>query len=211
MKGLLHSKYFKTNLKKWLFMYVGVMLLFTTVVTYSKYISRVDIKDEARATRFNVVLYESNKDGINCSLNEEACEKYKFRPDKEFSYFFTLDKSEIEVKTKLVITLETIAKDAKGKDMFKMTSIKNLTTNEEITYVGTNADDDNETNNLINDYKNNIYLIIDPTEEEKVITYEVKLKYNDELKRSTSFKDSEGRNIFYNTVKLSYSAVQKIN
>ena len=41
MKGLLHSKRFKENLYRWLFMYVGVIALLTTVITYSKYVTQL--------------------------------------------------------------------------------------------------------------------------------------------------------------------------
>ena len=40
MKELLHSKVFKQKLRKWLMMYCGVMFVFTTVVTYSRYITQ---------------------------------------------------------------------------------------------------------------------------------------------------------------------------
>ena len=57
MKGLLQSKRFKKNLGKWVFMYVICMGIFTTVITYSKYISNMlDDDDSARVSKFNVGL-----------------------------------------------------------------------------------------------------------------------------------------------------------
>ena len=56
MKGLLQSKIFRKNLKKWLCMYVGALLLLTTVVTYSKYISKYNVDDDARITKFDVTV-----------------------------------------------------------------------------------------------------------------------------------------------------------
>lgn len=41
MKKLLQNKKFRTNLYKWFSMYICVMAIFTTVVTYSKYISNM--------------------------------------------------------------------------------------------------------------------------------------------------------------------------
>ena len=54
MKGLLRSKRFRHNLYKWVTMYVGVMLLFTVVVTYSRYMSSLEGSDQAKVARFEV-------------------------------------------------------------------------------------------------------------------------------------------------------------
>ncbi len=105
MKGLLQSKKFKKSLGKWLFMYVICMGLFTTVITYSKYISSMlDDDSTARVSKFNVALKY-------CA--DEKCEKEettpfdpkKYRPYEELVYYFSVDKSQIEVNAELLLTI----------------------------------------------------------------------------------------------------------
>lgn len=104
MKGLLHSKRFRANLRKWLFMYVGVMVLLTSVITYSKFISNLNMSDEARVTRFNMKI-----DFVNCSakIGTNLCKYDALNPDiasKGTSYEFTVDPSELEVNTDVTVT-----------------------------------------------------------------------------------------------------------
>ena len=121
MKGLLHSKRFRNNLYKWLFMYVGVMLLLITVITYSKYISSLGGEDTSRATKFEVKV-----NTLNCLISDEenvnTCEKGKFRPTSKIKYYFSVDTSKIEVNAFLVldvwldsdfelVKIETVAQD----------------------------------------------------------------------------------------------------
>ena len=46
MFKLLHSKLFRQNLFKWIFMYIAALGLLTSVITYSKYITAL-IHDES--------------------------------------------------------------------------------------------------------------------------------------------------------------------
>lgn len=101
MKGLLHSKKFKKNLYKWLFMYICVMLLFTSVVTYSKYISTFLSTSTARVAKFKVGI-----EGENCT-NEENTSKCDIgikRPTGEITYTFVV-KPELEVKTNVYMSI----------------------------------------------------------------------------------------------------------
>ncbi len=112
MKGLLHSKLFKKNLKKWLFMYVGVLLLLTGVVTYSKYMSKfASASEPARVTKFNVAILDATDDNV-CSEFEEGSETYTkcgreetSASDEQIDYYFTVDTRELEVLTKLFVTI----------------------------------------------------------------------------------------------------------
>lgn len=101
MKGLLHSKRFKKNLAKWLFMYVGVMLILTSVITYSRYISSWLQADEARITKFNVKI-----DKLICTdyEDEERCSKN--RPTASIPYYVKLDTKELETNALLVLTFD---------------------------------------------------------------------------------------------------------
>lgn len=89
MKGLLHSKKFKDNLKKWLCMYVGVILLLTTVITYSKYISSFQGNDKVETAKFNLKLEEISVDNSTHLVTDP------------YIYKFLVDVSEIDVKSTL--------------------------------------------------------------------------------------------------------------
>lgn len=96
MKGLLHSKRFKANLRKWLFMYVGVMGLLTTVITYSKYISSFGGTDKSRATKFEI---EVTPEGCT----SDVCLLGNYRPMNEIEYDFDVDE-EFEVNTYVILS-----------------------------------------------------------------------------------------------------------
>ncbi len=104
MKGLLHSKRFRNNLYKWLFAYVGVLLLLTVVVTYSKYISKHSISDDARSAVFSAVFNRTT----TCKENEEALNNVcvtaqVYRPTSDIEYEFSFDTTGTEVNTYLVL------------------------------------------------------------------------------------------------------------
>jgi len=118
MKGLLHSKRFKQNLAKWLFMYVGVMMLLTTVITYSKYISSFGVSDEARSTKFSVKIKPDDNitcDGVTCNLGST-------RPTSLIEYGFTINVEEVEVTSDLYITITL-------DDSFKFDTNEGITSN----------------------------------------------------------------------------------
>lgn len=114
MKGLLHSKIFRKNLKKWLCMYVGALLLLTTVITYSKYISAFNPNPEnARITKFNFVVDSVQNSQIDCKNEEDSvtgevkvkCSTINaYRPTTEIPYEFTVT-PELEVNTFLATTI----------------------------------------------------------------------------------------------------------
>ena len=106
MKGLLHSKKFRTNLYRWLFAYVGVIMLLTTVITYSKYISSMSLSAKKSPAKFKVAITQVDYD-----------EDTTYRPTSEITYKFKVDTTEIEVLTELKIYV------AVNSD-FKIESIK---------------------------------------------------------------------------------------
>lgn len=116
MKGLLHSKRFRRNLKRWICMYVGVLILFTSVVTYSRYVSNLSLNDEAKVTKFNV----------NIGKGEASTESGKdpFLPTDTIYYTFTVTPN-FEVKTLLALTVN-------AEDRFTIESIIEETSNLEI-------------------------------------------------------------------------------
>ncbi len=100
MKRLLHSKTFRNNLGKWLLMYAGIMVLFTTVITYSKYVSSMMTNDSSRVSTFDVSLLAEN-----CTTTDENgyCNVGTRRPTEQIDYYFTLNYN-LEVKTDLFFT-----------------------------------------------------------------------------------------------------------
>lgn len=102
MKGLIHSKKFRQNLYKWLFVYIGVLGLLATVVTYSKYISSLGTKDEARVTKFNVKI--RFQEDCAADSTETICKTGNHLPFEDMVYYFTVDTSELEVTANLYLT-----------------------------------------------------------------------------------------------------------
>lgn len=122
MKELLQSKNFKRRLKKWIMMYVGVMCLFTIVVTYSRYVSSHMVSTSARTAKFNVEI----KQEVSCQNMAQttpktvACfdESYDdtqegLRAKPQIGFYFTVDTSDLEVSSKVVLTT-TIKKTSKN-------------------------------------------------------------------------------------------------
>ncbi len=103
MKRLLHSKRFRKNLCKWVFMYIGVIVLFTTVITYSKYVSQLmSAEDSARVAKFQVYV-EANKPCGSSGATSYCNPTGTIRPTAEISYYFTV-RTDLEVKTDLYLT-----------------------------------------------------------------------------------------------------------
>lgn len=105
MKGLLQSKIFRKNLGKWLFMYLLCMGVFTTVITYSKYISNLlNQSDEARVSKFNIQLNYCTDE--SCSdITTQAPRLTTYRPFDEITYYFAIDASNLEVDTDMFVTI----------------------------------------------------------------------------------------------------------
>lgn len=106
MKGLLQSKRFKTNLKKWLFMYVGVMALLTSVITYSKYItSMMSVPDEATIPKFNVYTEQ-----LECPTSDAECLN-TYRPTgQRIPFYFKVNSEELETEADLILTFGILNK-----------------------------------------------------------------------------------------------------
>lgn len=106
MKALFQNRKFRKNLYKWLFMYVGVMSLTTTVITYSKYVSSFKSEDSARVAKFAITVQPVGCSGEleNGGTAEKICNMGTLRPTG-FDYDFIVDTTKMEVKTDLAITL----------------------------------------------------------------------------------------------------------
>lgn len=121
MRYLLHSKKFKKSLCKWIGLYILTIVLFTGVVTYSRYISSMKAVDTARAAKFKVSiepLYEPCK-----NIDEDTmCDLGEIRPQNTLEYDFYVDTTELEVSSDLVITIVV-------KDSFTNLRLYNTDTN----------------------------------------------------------------------------------
>lgn len=183
MRELLHSKLFRRNLKKWLFMYVGVMCLLTCVITYSKYISEMHSSSDARAASFNVV---AKFDGV-CANNEELCDMgSNFRPTEDLGYYFTVDTTGLEVST-LLVTNIIVDKNFTIKNIYDVTD----GTEKEFTNYDINENTVSITENLS---VNNMY----------VRKYKVVCQYSNS--DDTGYKITASYN---DVVKIGYSALQQ--
>lgn len=119
MKGLIHSKKFRQNLYKWLFVYIGVLGLLATVVTYSKYISSLGTNDEARITKFKVGIEFAEECGEGS--NNTECNMGNHLPFEDMIYYFKVDTREIETAANIYLTASIQGDDASN---YKITSIE---------------------------------------------------------------------------------------
>ena len=103
MGKLIHSKTFRSNLLKWLFTYIVVLLATTSVITYSKYISDMQGTGVARTAKFNVVI---EKGDVCVADSTELCNLEKYKPYDDLDYYFTVDTSELEVTTLILTNIE---------------------------------------------------------------------------------------------------------
>ena len=153
MKGLLQSKRFRSNLYKWLIAYVGVMLLLSTVITYSKYISSFLEQDKAVPARFDIAIKQ-----LNCldTTTGETCNPSSYWSTLPIAYYFTVDTSNLEVTTKMKVTLDV-------NSDFEVEKVEEITNLEAISDSnGTIIDLENiATKNLdiSNKTKNNLILL----------------------------------------------------
>lgn len=136
MKKLLQNKRFRQNLYKWVFMYVCVMAIFTTVVTYSKYISSMGTDETARVASFEVGIDfgacpEENKIPTNNADGTKSytCDMGVSRPTSILSYNFSVDTTLIEADALLVLT--TLVADD-----FNILDFENVTTHEKYIVNG---------------------------------------------------------------------------
>jgi len=186
MKGLLHSKLFRKNLCKWFFMYIAVIGIFTSVVTYSKYISSMQSNaDKTKVAKFDASI---TYDRICTEIEEnQICDIGSYRPTSNISYYFTVDTTNLEVST-MFITRITIL------DVFKNIKIYDVTENEiEMT---------NFTNN------GNVYTLIEDINlgQNYIRKYKVTMDFNSGAALDNDYSSEHNIN---GAVIVGYSATQK--
>ena len=208
---LLHNKIFKANLIRWFVLYIGVISLFTTVVTYSKYITTLPVEDKARTAKFNVKI---TNDKI-CSSLSNICGLDKYKPYDEIDYYFTVDTTELEVLTDLVLKISVNSEfriisftylDDTNYDVVipkygdVPDSLSNVTLPDDFTFEYVNNAEDNSENNVIT--------LVGTTGayKSKIQSYKLKLKFMKDPYDSSYSSNHDYEKI----VKIGYSANQKI-
>lgn len=185
MKGLLQSKRFRTNLYKWLFMYVGVMLLLTSVITYSKYMTSMETNEESRVAKFEVGIDYMKCESITTTNDTEPkqiCNAGYFRPTSDIKYYFTVDTTQIETDALFLL-------DIYVNNHFTLTGLKDYTNNKAIDITSTTDGHIRLTENI-------------KASKGAKITYEVQVAYNE---KSEIYNAEQN---FSNIVKVGYSATQ---
>ena len=207
MKGLLQSKKFKRNLTKWLTIYVGVIMLLSVVITYSRYISSIGGSDTARVAKFNVKLNYNNE---NCDLAKNSiCDLGEKRPSGEITYKFSLDTNDIEVKTDLFLTLY-VQKDYELISLVEDSNSDNIILQDKNLNIPSKDAVENEKDCQAKDTCKTIYKYrsfdvpfdIAKTEKDRKFNYTITLKYINDDEYATV--DDE----VHNAIMIGYSATQ---
>jgi hypothetical protein len=202
---------FKTNLIRWFVLYIGVISLFTTVVTYSKYITTLPVNDEARTAKFDLNI---TNDKI-CSSLSNLCGLEQYKPYDEIEYYFTVDTTNLEVLSDLVLKISVnkefriISFTYLGETDYSISipeygivpdslSDISLPDNFKFTYTNNSSVEDN----------NNVITLVGTSGsyKSKIQSYKVKLKFMKDPYDSTYSSAHEYEKI----VKIGYSINQKI-
>ncbi len=206
MKQLWKSKRFRKNLYRWLFMYVGVMLLFTSVVTYSKYISTLQSSDAARMPTFDVKIAMQEK----CDDEETTCNTGTFRPTSEITYQFEA-KTNLEVKTEVFYTIMI-------NNRFHFLGLTDITDGTLVPvtdFTSSDVSKDIVTGSSSESYKTYTWKVSYDAGSEEIKKYQVKVQFDNLYCPSGQVdcnKDKENyQNISktaYDILRIGYSAIQ---
>ena len=205
MKNLLQNKKFRTNLYKWFSMYICVMAIFTTVVTYSKYISNMGTDEEARVANFEVgISFDCDPGNVTVNPNldntsSHVCDMGTSRPTSILPYRFTVDTSKLEADATLVLSILV-------DKSFELLEIKNITKN--ITYVtnGTVVPNTGTSIGLKNGHTS-VTLTQDVfAKKGESDQYEIKVRYKDAL---VSDPTGDAFHDGLEVIKVGYAATQK--
>ncbi len=210
--SILHNKLFRDNLIRWFFLYIGVISVFTSVVTYSKYITSLEpASEEARTAKFDIKI---TNDKI-CSTLSNMCNLANYKPYDEIEYYFTVDTTDMEVLADLVLKISVDPE-------FRIVSFTYVDTTEytvSMPAYGTVPDSLlNQTlpdqfklsyiNNSEDSTKNNTITLVGETGayKSKIQTYKIRLKFMKDSYDSSYSSTHEYSKI----VKVGYAANQKI-
>ncbi len=149
MIGLLHSETFRKNLSKWIFMYVAVLCLLSSVITYSKYISNMSREEgDVRTSKFiidvtNIPTDESclptdTNESIDLSKASSICSTTSIRPSGEVESYFIVDTSKLEVNADIYVRVSS----SNNIDVLRVEQVNK--TNEKIADMELTKNEDGE-------------------------------------------------------------------
>lgn len=200
MKWLLHSKLFKENLKKWLFMYIAVMCLLTSVITYSKYISNFQGSGETRSAKFNVEI-TSLTDGCVMNGDTIACDLGNKRPTQKIDFLIQLDISELEVATDLLTRVNLVDANYSLVSLSKVDGENTIDLyNKDTNKINDNVKYSKDTNSLVASEKVNP----NDTTESKNIIYKVSVLYNNTNNKGEYYSNINSTQV----IQVGYTATQ---
>lgn len=208
MKKLLQNKRFRINLYKWLSMYICVMAVFTTVVTYSKYISNMGTDEYARVANFEIGIDFNNcpSDKLTVTPNADntsvhTCDMGTFRPTSVLPYQFLVDSTKLEADATLVVTLRV-------SSLFEIVELKNNTTGTIYVKDGATMPNTGTTIGLTKEGDTSINIAQDVLAKDgQKENYTIKIRYKDPLVTDDANEIfSEGKEI----INIGYAATQKI-
>lgn len=110
MVKLLHSKTFRNNLSKWFTIYICLILMLMTVVTYSRYITSQQGSDHTRTAKFSIKITKdkvcsTTSSGL-CYNEEDGDLPFAFKPYDTIEYYFNVDTSKLEVLSNLKVYVD---------------------------------------------------------------------------------------------------------
>ena len=186
-------------------MYIAVMGLLTTVVTYSRYMTTFGGTSTVEVAKFNIDINDDIMCGATAPKYENYCNYAENRTTDEIEYYYVVDTTGVEVKTKFFMTLYV-------NDKFELEKLEEIDINAEspepksVTLVDpTKSQNINGTNfKLWTITDNSINNVIELGKgSEKV--YKATLKYNNKDVDIESFNSNDEP-----LVKVDYSAMQVI-
>lgn len=209
MRELLHNKNFKKLLIKWLFIYSGVMGLFAIVVTYSRYVSSQISTTSARAAKFDVDIRQegSCSDMVNITPKTVACFDQDYNEDEEglrakpqVGFYFTVDTSNLEVNSKILLTATIKKQEENYFNNFKLYDVTTLKEKQELLVEENNSlllqKTENE-NNIVLEYINDYHVT-----DQKKHTYLLILDYDYDRYKFNPLYLNKGQ------ISIGYSAIQ---
>lgn len=199
MKNLFSNVNFRKNLYRWLGMYIGVMLLFTTIVTYSKYIAHFTNEASSRVAKFNIDVNYLGLEGCQAGKNEALCQTGLYRPMSEISYYFDVA-TDFEVRVFFVLTIH-IAEDFEMVGLYSRNSTENEWQEVNFTKTATNEIRLEKTTQA-NEKQNVQYKIVVKYKGENLSFY------NQEEGHTPYYRYEEKKAVSQKIATVDYSAVQ---
>lgn len=180
-------------------MYIGVMALFTTIVTYSKYIAHFTNEASSRVAKFDIDVNYLGIEGCQAGKNETLCQTGIYRPMSEIPYYFNI-KTDFEVRVFFALTIH-IAEDFELLGLYSKNDAEENW--QEASFTKTAANEIRlEKTTQANENQNIQYKIVVKYKGENLSFY------NQEEGHTTYYRYEEKKAVSQKIVTVDYSAVQ---